>query len=154
MRFVFFAFFSFFLATHAYCKEPSTSIEDKNLRVVPTDVDSAVVNDKSFATFKQLNCKTRDVEVVLSISDLNKTWFVTTADGCGWGAALAPIWIIAQTNSQRISLLLSTGGYALIPSNIFHNGMADIVISAGTSGESESKAYIFDGKLYVPKSRK
>lgn len=150
MRFVFFAFF---LAASAYCKEPSTSIEDNNLCAVPTDVDLAVVNDKSFATFKQLNCKTKGVGVALSKSDLNKTWFVTTADGCGWGSALAPIWIISLTNSQRVSLLLSTGGYALIPSKIFHNGMADIVISAGTSGENESKAYIFDGKLYIPNSR-
>lgn len=154
MRRVIFLTFSFTLATSAYCHQPAISVEDNNLHVVPTEVDSTVTNDKSFVAFQQLGCKTKGTEVALSESVSDGAWFITTANGCGWGSALAPIWIVREANSREKSLILSTGGYAMIASKQFHSGMADMIISAGTAGKNESTTYAFDGKLYLPKSRK
>ena len=138
------------LSIAAHCAEPVASIESTDLGPVPQDVNSAIAADSSFSAFQTLQCKIKGKTVALSSDSSAKTWFVTTAGACGWGAALGPIWLVQNTASGKASLILSTGGYALSPSKKSHNGMMDVNIVSGTAETSGSAKYIFAGRSYKP----
>lgn len=136
------------VAGTAYCADLTVSIESEDLGVVPQEVTSTITSDSSFDTFKNLRCDIKGKEIHLSSKQSEKTWFVTTVDACGWGAALGPIWLVQDKADGKAVLILSTGGYALSPSTKFHKGLADVTIAAGTASENESKKYSFNGKCY------
>ena len=136
------------LTRSVYCAESATSIESGDLGPVPQEVAAKVTANKSFGAFKSLTCKIKGKAVSLSTDQSTTTWFVTTADACGWGAALGPIWLVEDRIGLGATVILSTGGYALSPSAKSHNGLADVIILAGTASGNASKRYTFDGKSY------
>jgi hypothetical protein len=147
MRAITFAIVAIFLARAAYGAAPAISIEDHRLHAVPAGIAAIVIKDQSFDAFKQLGCKTAGTEVALHERSASTAWFITTANECGWGAALGSIWIVGGIGPQN-SVLLATNGYAVIAAGEFHHDMADLTIAAGTARADESRAYIFDGRVY------
>ncbi|WP_144240787.1 hypothetical protein [Dyella japonica] len=156
MKLSFIAVFSAFLVACLFsppsrCEVPLASVESAELKAIPSEINSMLIRSKSFGVFAQLNCQTKGVELGLSENKSNRAWFVTTADGCGWGAAMGPIWIVGAMGAHKVSVLLCTGGYSITASKGIHKGMVDIVISGGTAGREESATYIYNGKSYVRK---
>lgn len=137
-----------FVATAAQCAEPAAAIDSKDLGPVPQEISSAITADPSFSAFQTLRCKINGKELALSSDSSNKTWVATTANGCGWGAAMGPIWLAQDVATDKASVILSTGGYVIFTSKQLHNGMLDIFIVSGTAELNESKKYVFSDKAY------
>jgi hypothetical protein len=147
-------FFAFCVSCLAYGVEPIASIESSELDSVPPAVRSAIESDVSFNTFKILHCEIEGKIVPLSSDGTVSTWFVTTSDACGWGAALGPIWIVADRLVGNPLLLLTSGGYALSIVGKSHNGFASIAIYTGNAEGHTRNLYFFNGKKYVSKNKR
>ena len=147
----------FFITTciccFAYAVEPVASIESPELGSVPPAVRSTIESDVSFNTFETLHCNIKGKTIPLSSDNTVSTWFVTTSDVCGWGAALGPIWVVADRSAGNPSLLLATGGYSLSVTGKSHSGFANIAINAGTAEENICNRYFFNGTKYVTKNK-
>jgi hypothetical protein len=136
------------LARAAYAAELIAAIESRDLGSVSEELNGALSTDTSFRALIPLHCVTQGKQVTLSTADTKTIWFVTTANACGWGAALGPIWLVQVDSSGKPSLILSSGGYSLYASKKIHHGLSDVVIDSGTAGEGSSKRYVFNGQRY------
>jgi hypothetical protein len=151
MKYICVPFITFCISCLAYAGEPIASIEGPELGSVPLAIRSTIQSDASFNTFKILHCEIQGKRIPLSSDSSVSTWFVTTSDACGWGAALGPIWIVANRSKGNPVLLLTSGGYALSIIGKSHNEFASIAIYAGNAEGSTRNLYIFNGKKYVSK---
>lgn len=146
----------FSLAFLIFCKNALSegsrfTIEDAALSRIDKRANTAVTNDPSFSPFKNMGCKLAGAKIPLTPSPTVTTYFVTTENSCGWGAALGPIWIVDEA---REKVILSTGGYAVAVQQRLQNGFMDIGVSSGTAGEVNNIYYYFDGRKYVPDERR
>lgn len=123
------------------------TIEDTGLAAVSDEISSVVYKDKSFESFKDYSCKIVGEKIALSVSPAVETYFLTTTDACGWGAALGPIWLV-RTFGGTDSLALSAGGYTIYPMKIAKNGMRNVKIGSGSAKHPEFTIYEFDGRVY------
>jgi hypothetical protein len=113
-----------------------------------TDVVASIIySDRSFDIFRSLSCKMIGEKIPLSSAPAVTTYFVTTADACGWGAALGPIWLIGVSGGVA-SILLSTGGYSVDVLNEEGNGMRSVKVGGDVAGRTALVGYRFDGKKY------
>ncbi|MFP4890447.1 hypothetical protein [Paraburkholderia sp. EG304] len=133
----------------ASASEPLASVESQDLGPVPEVIRSAIESDISFRPYGSLNCKMQGKKIPLSSDSSVSTWFVTTSQACGWGAALGPIWLVKKTSTGNPSLMLSTGGYSVAIAAKSRGGFVGIYIDFGTAEESVRKRYFFDGEKYV-----
>ena len=134
------------LSTNAFSKGGEFTIEDKDLSRVSEKIHSAVSKDASFSPFKSLDCKLTGKEIPLTSPTIS-TYFVTTSNACGWGAAVGPIWIVDASYGK---VILSTGGYAVEVHRRTKNGFRDIDVNSEISGELKSVPYSFKGGKYMP----
>jgi hypothetical protein len=134
----------------ACTSEPLASIESQDLAPVPQAIRAVIESDVSFTPYGSLNCSIEGKEIPLSSAILASTWFVTTSKGCGWGAALGPIWLVEKSSSGNPSLMLSTGGYSVAIAGKSHSGFVGIAVGSGTAEENVRRKYHFDGRKYVP----
>ncbi|TDN69124.1 hypothetical protein [Paraburkholderia sp. BL10I2N1] len=147
-----------FLATvcvscFAYASEPIASVESPDLGPVPQAFRSTIEADISFSPYGSLNCKMQGKQIPLSSNSLASTWFVTTSEACGWGAALGPIWLVEKPSTGEPSLILATGGNSVAIAGKSHDGFVGIAIVSGTAEESVRKRYFFNGRKYVPSTK-
>jgi hypothetical protein len=124
------------------------SIEDKDLSQASLADADLIQADESFSQFKNLGCSLVEKDIPLAENRSSRASLVTTAEGCGWGASIGPIWIL-ENKSGKPRLVLYSGGYSigLLPKAI--NGMRGISVNS----EHSVTKYWFDGKVYV-KGRK
>lgn len=125
------------------------NIEDDQLRPLPDEVSVVIRSDKSFSDFKREGCS-RLVGVSVALDETKKTtgWIATTADGCAWGAATGPIWVLYR-RAKSCELVLSTGGHDLTMRKSLHGGLKDLLITSGTAGWYSESRMKFDGSRYV-----
>jgi hypothetical protein len=123
------------------------SIEDENMAAMSNIVSSSVYNDKSFAPFVDYSCKIVGEKIQLSETPAATTYFLTTADACGWGAALGPIWLV-RTVGGKASVVLSTGGYSVDILKEIKRTMHNVKIANATAARSSSVIYEFNGIDY------
>lgn len=132
-----------------YAVEPVASVESLELGPIPEAIRLAIESDASFNVFETLHCKMKGKTIPLSLGNSIPTWFVTTSDACGWGAAVGPIWLVKSPSASNTSLLLATGGNSLSISKKSNKGFAGVVIISGTAEENVRNRYFFNGKKYV-----
>ena len=120
------------------------TIEDDDLTEIK-DVNILLIlsRDASYKSFLDLKCTLVGKKILLSIRPDVQTYFLTTADSCGWGASLGPIWIISKEKNDT-NILFRGGGYALIRLRAFTKNMYDIEISI----DNKYKLYKFNGNNY------
>lgn len=125
------------------------NIEDDKLQPLPAEASSAIQADKSFSEYKHEGCS-RLVGISVDIDGTgNPTgWIATTADGCAWGAATGPIWVL-QRQSAIYTVVLASGGHNLTIGKAKQNGLRHLAISAGTAGWYSESLLKFDGSKYV-----
>ncbi|WP_146014021.1 hypothetical protein [Trinickia dabaoshanensis] len=131
----------------------ASTVQDESLHGVSNVATSVVYNDPSFDAFRSLSCKMVGEKISLSSVPTVTTYFITTADACGWGAALGPIWLI-RVSEGVASVLLSIGGYSVDVLGDERNGMRSVKIGSGTAGRTAFVLYRFDGKKYVLKKKR
>ncbi|MFX1767438.1 hypothetical protein PWP93_33625 [Paraburkholderia sp. A1RI-2L] len=145
-----------FLVLLAICKNTfsegvNLTIEDTALSRIDRKANAAIANDPSFSPFKNMGCKLAGTKIPLTPSLTVTTYFVTTENACGWGAALGPIWIVDES---REKVILNTGGYAVAVKHRLQNGFMDIDVSSGTAGEVNNVYYYFNGNKYMSDMRR
>jgi hypothetical protein len=133
----------------AYAAQRAVSVESPQLGPVPQTVRSIIVTDVSFNIFETLHCQILGKKIPLSSDNSISTWFVTTSNACGWGAAVGPIWVVADRPAGNPSILLATGGYSLSITRKSRRAFASIAVNSGTAEENIRNRYFFDGKKYV-----
>jgi len=133
----------------AQCFAEDFGIEDDSLTDPPANVQSAIRRDPSYSEYGR--CVVTGKQIHLSANS-NKTYFaVTTANGCNWGAALGPIWVVAL-DSNRAKVILTTGGALLHVESHKRNGLRNITVSTGSAGEIADNLFKFNGRRYVRSS--
>jgi hypothetical protein len=126
------------------------TIEDDSLSALPQDVIKAVKRVEKDRQIKA--CTFVGVPIDLDGNDNATDFFVTTADACGWGAALGPIWIVRSTG-RSYSLVLSDVGYGATLQAQKTKGLANITIWAATAGWESSTPWVFNGRKYTKGDR-
>jgi hypothetical protein len=124
-------------------------IEDPLLKPLPTAVDTAIRSGKGFELG---SCKLIGKAVDLTGSGPATGYVATTADACGWGAALGPIWVVQ--GGANPATVLDHGGYSLTLGKQTQNGFRNIAISAGTAGGYLETLWKFDGVRYAKTKEK
>lgn len=119
-------------------------IEDERLTALPMPIEAAI---RSVKGFEYSACKLIGKPVDLLGQGTNSGFIATTADGCDWGAALGPIWVV-RDGAQPVTVL-AHGGYSLTLGKQLHNGLRNVAISAATAGWSSESLWKFDGARYV-----
>lgn len=120
------------------------AIEEEDLVALPKQVEAAIRNSKDF---ESTTCKLIGKPINISGKKDDSGFFATTEDGCDWGAALGPIWIVR--NGAQPAMVLAHGGYSLSLSKQSQNGLRNITISTATAGRSSASLWKFDGVRYV-----
>lgn len=142
--------FLFYTVTAATASAKDLTIEDDSLSAVPQDVIKVV---KRGEKDREINACTFIGEPIDLDGDNNATdFFVTTADACGWGAALGPIWIV-RSSGRSYSLVLSGVGYGASLQTQKTKGLANITIWAATAGWESSTPWVFNGRKYTKGDR-
>ncbi|MBR8301740.1 hypothetical protein KDW49_13605 [Burkholderia dolosa] len=133
-------------SANAFSRDRDITIESKDLNSVGQKVVSTVSKDASFEPFKDLGCKLVGKKIPLTSSS-TVTYFITTSNACGWGAAVGPIWIVDES---REKVILSTGGYSIEVRQHAKNGFHDIDVNSEISGNPQSTSYFFKEGKYAP----
>ena len=134
-------------SAHTFAHQPIVTVEGAALQPVTTAVSNIIASDPSFAELKELNCKLVGQPVRLSDTPEQLGLFVTTGNACGWGAALAPIWIVLNASTGE-RMVLSAGGYSFTTQDQISHDHFDISIDGGSARAVEVSLYRFDGKRY------
>lgn len=119
-------------------------IETEELAPLPQSVEAAIRNSKGF---ESTSCKLIGKTISLSGKGADSGFVATTAEGCDWGAALGPIWVVR--NGTQPVMVLAAGGYTLTLGKQSQNGLRNITIAAATAGWSSESLWKFDGVRYV-----
>ncbi|MGO4580721.1 hypothetical protein AB4Z48_32305 [Cupriavidus sp. 2TAF22] len=130
----------------AFSDENDLTIEDADLFPLKNNITARVEIDPSYQAFKALNCRLIGKEISLSISD--RSYVITTAESCGWGAALGPIWIVTKRENGQPTLVLNAGGYSISSKSPMFYGMQTIEIKSETAGTQRVANYRYDGRRY------
>lgn len=125
----------------------AVTIEDEGLHKLSDAISLVVSNDKSYDSFKDYSCEIVGKKIDLSDTQTVTAYFLTTANACGWGAALGPIWLVRMSGRDS-SIVLSAGGYSVSVLKAAKYGMRDIKIGGGTAGHPVSSIYEFNGGVY------
>ncbi len=87
----------------ATCQAEELYIEDPTLNNLPKVIESLIYADPSYTSFK--NCSVVGKVTDISIKKETRIFFITTAEGCNWGAAIGPIWLVSiDSGTEKIIL--------------------------------------------------
>lgn len=137
----------FLFAFCAGSRASALTIEDDAIAEVGNNISSVVYGDRSYIPFKDYSCKIVGEKIPLSATPTATTYFLTTANACGWGAALGPIWLV-RTEGGATSVVLSSGGYSIDVLKEAKHAMHNVRIRSATTARSASVIYEFDGLAY------
>jgi len=129
----------------SHCLADDFNIEDRSLGDPPPTVQSAIRADPSYAAYER--CVLIGKPIRLSATS-TRYYAATTANGCNWGAALGPIWLVSF-NPRRGKLVLAFGGASVTVRAHSHHGLRDLAISTGTAGLHEESLWQFNGTKYT-----
>lgn len=73
---------------------------------------------------------------------------VTTTNGCGWGTAAGPVWLLKHKN-EDYSVLLSSSGYTFETTEQISNGLPNVKISSGSAGWFNETHWSYNGRKYI-----
>jgi len=146
MRKAFVAIALFFASSH--CLADDFNIEDPSLSDPPPTVQSAIRADSSYVGYER--CVLIGRQIRLSATPNAQYFAATTSNGCNWGAALGPIWLVSF-NSRRGKVVLAFGGASVTVGAHSHHGLRDLAISTGTAGLYEERLWQFNGTKYIKK---
>lgn len=135
-----------FAAWPAIAQETSVTIEDRDLKKLQPVISSAVISNPSFSDYSNFRCSLIGKKISLSKSIM--TFFVTTENACGWGAALGPMWIVESKANGNAMVILNYGGYSLEARPSYSNGMPEIEIRSGTAATYQMNKFYYDGRYY------
>ncbi len=117
---------------------------EEDMPGLPYAVDAAIRNSKGF---ELISCRLIGTPINLSGKGNDSGFVATTAEGCAWGAAAGPIWVVR--NDLQPEMVLAYTGYSLSLGEESQNGFYNITISAATAGWSSESFWKFDGVRYV-----
>jgi hypothetical protein len=120
------------------------TIEDEILAALPPSVEAAIRAEDS-TDF--VSCRLIGKPIGLSGEGTLSGYVATTANACGWGASLGPIWIVRVTKTAA-QLVLSDRGYSLTLGKGKQNGLRHVAISGGTAGWYAETLWKYNGTAY------
>ena len=126
------------------------TIEDDSLSALPQDVVKVLKRGEKKPDIKA--CTFIGSPIDLDGDGDATDFFVTTADACGWGAALGPIWIV-RSSGRSYSLALSDVGYGATLQAQKTKGFVNITIWAATAGWESTTPWVFNGRKYTKGDR-
>lgn len=144
MRLLHTSFALLFFTNLAFAEE--FSIEEENFTAVPKSVAIAISAQKNFQ-FPECNFKGKVVNI--ADSDKASDYIVTTAQACGWGAAVGPIWIVVKIGGSYKVVLQTTAYDTEIRKDKDH-GLHQLVTTSATAGHASYTRWVFTGKNYKP----
>jgi hypothetical protein len=141
-------FSSFIEPVHAEDFKPAFGNEDETHRPLPLDALSAVRAHAK--TTQYSDCAAG--EFVGSAVDLTgrgqpTDWIAMTADGCGWGAASATIWVLKR-EPTGYRVVLFSGGQTVSLGKATAGEVRDLQIVSQTAGHYSQTTYKFSEKTY------
>lgn len=119
-------------------------IEDETLLPVPRSVENSI-RSQDGADYK--DCHLVGKRIALSNNSAPIAYAVTSADGCYWGAAVGPIWVVI-VSKNGVTQALNASGYSLTVGKNAQYGLRHIAISAGTAGWYSESLWKYDGAQY------
>lgn len=139
-------FIAVFFGIPARCFADDFNIEDYSMSDPPAGVQLAIRRDPTYSAYQR--CVITGKKVHLSADSSTNFFAVTTANGCNWGAALGPIWIVAF-DAKRAKVILASGGASLRVEAHTRNGLRNVTLTTGTAREITDNLFKFNGKRYV-----
>lgn len=133
-------------AWSAVAQETSVTIEDRDLKKIHPVLSSAVISSPSFSDYSNFRCSL--IGKKISLSKSITTFFITTDNSCGWGAALGPMWIVESNANGKAMVILNHGGYSLEARPSYSNGMPEIEIRSGSAATYRMNKFHYDGSYY------
>lgn len=130
--------------------QPHFSIEDMTFRPVSDAVEQAIRENDALSEFSSVE-ECRFVGVPVPDSPAHEQLvFVTTADGCAWGASLGPIWLVREVFYGEASVVLYQFGCSLrfLPDAV-RSLYYKVEVLSGTAGWRNRTVWHFDGERYV-----
>jgi len=134
---------------HPAHAEEGFGIEDDNLRPAPPAAMKAMRAHISKTEYKDC-AQGRFVGSTVDLDGGGRKldWIAKTADGCGWGASTAKIWILRHEKT-RYRVVLDSGGQGVVLLNSKTNGLRDLEMPSGTAGRFSAALFKFDGVRYT-----
>ncbi len=114
------------------------SIEDEDLVSIPSAARVAILASEADPFWD--NCNYVGKPVDLRLNGHADEWVVTTANACGWGNAMGPIWLLDK-KSATYRVLLNDVGYSLSLSDHQYKGLPDIKVVGATAGWYEERRW-------------
>jgi hypothetical protein len=124
------------------------TVEDEDLVRLPRHVAAAIRIHPTFSEFKADGCNDLVGKRVQLRAKGGGGWVATTANGCAWAAASAPIWVVHR-RSRRNAVILRTDGYDVTVGRRTRNGLRHLAVAAGTTGWYSEQLLKYDGRKYV-----
>lgn len=126
------------------------SLEDEGFSKPPPAIKATILRSSSYKGLKNMDihCELQGKKIALETSESNKTYLVTTQNGCAWGAAAGPIWVVGAQGKQA-RVLAETTGYSLTLQSKAQHGMRNFEVSSSTAGSSTSQSWSYNGTTYI-----
>jgi hypothetical protein len=128
------------------------NIEDEALVALPAEALASV--RAHVATTDYNECAPGQfIGMAMDLSGTGRSgdWIAKTADGCGWGAASAKIWVLHR-DGKSFRVVLDSGGQVLSLRKTRSHGLRDAVIESITAGHYAETVFTFNGKKYTQSS--
>ena len=119
------------------------------LKPPPREVVAALANPHVLGNDDKF-CKLVGKRISLTGSTTPGDYFVTTANGCSWGSAAGPFWLVHRTKNSYMEVLESGGAMLRLKDETRH-GLKSIVVIEGNAGVYGEDHLEFDGKKYQVK---
>jgi hypothetical protein len=137
-----------FFSSRSIALAADISVEDKDLRPLPAGALRVLAEAPSYRDYRELGCHLQGTAIDLDGDGKAGDWFVTTSNGCGWGAAAGPLWLLKQPGESHV-VVLASGGYDVTFGTAKENGLRSISVGMGTASHQKATRMTFDGKQYV-----
>jgi hypothetical protein len=105
------------------------------------------------AGFDDKPCPLIGKRISLSKSPAPDDYYVTTANGCGWGSAAGPFWLIRKNGPAYVEVL-ADGGTLLRIDERETKGLKNVVVVSENAGTFLENRQYFDGRRYQDKKPK
>jgi len=138
----------FVVSASTWANADDFNIEGKELAGLPQQIEQAIQDAEKTPS----PCQFVGKQVDLAGNGAVMGYVATTANGCQWGAAMGPIWVVRD--GAKPAVVLSRSGYSLTLGKKTQLGLRNIAISAGSAGWYQEELWKFNGKQYISVKRK
>ena len=141
----FFAAVALFAASHVALADDIFVENTANLKPLLASVAKGITDPAT--DYRDKPCRLVGKRINLENAPAASDYFVTTAQGCGWGSAAGPVWLLHHT-SDGYREVLATGAAIVRIQSSTSRGMKDLVLMSGDAGGQTESRWQFDGKQY------